>query len=64
MIMPLAYAGFAVALAGFFWEGVVKMDGGRCEDAILVPATFFFCLPLFITVYRWWRGHFSKRLAA
>jgi len=64
VIMPLAYAGFAVALAGLFWEGVVKMDGGKCDDTILVPAAFFFVLPLFITVFRCLRGHFSKRLMA
>ena len=64
MVMPLAYMGGGIALLALFWEGVSMMDGSKCTDAVWVPAVFFLVLPIFLSVYRWLRGHFSKRLMA
>ena len=64
MVMPLAYAGGGIALLALFWEGVSLMDGSKCTDAVWVPAVFFLVLPIFLSVYRWLRGHFNKRLMA
>ena len=64
MVMPLAYAGGGIALLALFWEGVSVMDGGKCTDAVWVPAVFFLVVPILLNVYRWLRGHYNKRLTA
>jgi len=64
VIMPLAYTVGGIALLALFWEGVSMMDGSKCTDAVWVPAVFFLVLPIFLSGYRWLRGHFSKRLMA
>lgn len=64
VVMPLAYAGGGIALLALFWEGVSMMDGGKCTDVVLVPAVFFFVLPIFLCGFCWLRGHYSKRLFA
>ena len=64
MVMPLAYTAGGIALLALFWERVSMMDGSKCTDAVWVPAVFFLVLPIFLSGYRWLRGHFSKRLMA
>ena len=64
VIMPLAYVAGGIALLALFWEGVSMIDGSKCTDAVWVPAVFFLVLPIFLSGYRWLRGHFSKRLMA
>lgn len=64
MVMPLAYTGGGIALLALFWEGVSMMEGSKCTDAVWVPAVFFLVLPIFLTGFRWLRGHYSKRLMA
>ena len=64
MVMPLAYTGGGIALLALFWEGVSMMDGSKCTDAVWVPAVFFLVLPILLSVYRWLRGHYNKRLFA
>ncbi len=64
MVMPLAYAGGGIALLALFWDGVTMMDGGKCTDAVWIPAVFFLVLPILLSVYRWLRGHYNKRLFA
>ena len=64
MVMPLGYTAGGIALLALFWEGVSMMDGSKCTDAVWVPAVFFLVLPIFLSGYRWLRGHFSKRLMA
>ena len=64
VVMPLAYAGGGIALLALFWEGVSMVDGGKCTDVVLVPAVFFFVLPIFLFGFCWLRGHYSKRLSA
>jgi hypothetical protein len=64
VVMPLAYAGGGIALLALFWEGVTMMDGGKCTDAVWIPAVFFLVLPILLSVYRWLRGHYNKRLFA
>ena len=64
VVMPLSFLGAGIGVIALGWEGVVKMDGGRVDLAILVPAAFFALLPIPLIFYRWVRGHFSKRLFA
>ena len=64
VVMPLSFWGAGIGAIALGWEGVVKMDGGRVDLAILVPAAFFALLPIPLIFYRWVRGHFSKRLFA
>ncbi len=62
--MPLSFWGAGIGVIALGWEGLVKMEGGRVDLAILAPAAFFALLPLPLLFYRWVRGHFSKRLFA
>ena len=64
VIMPLSYWGAGLGFVALLWEGIVKIDGGLCHSTILVPAAFFFVLPLPLVFYRFLRGHFNKRLFA
>jgi hypothetical protein len=64
VIMPLSYWGAGLGFVALLWEGIVKIEEGFCHPTVLVPAAFFFALPIFLTFYRFLRGHFSKRLFA
>jgi hypothetical protein len=64
VVMPLSYWGAGLGFVALLWEGIVKIDGGLCHPAVLVPAAFFFALPLPLLLYRLLRGHFSRRLFA
>jgi hypothetical protein len=64
VVMPLSYWGAGLGFIVLLWEGIVKIDGGLCHPTVLVPAAFFFVLPLPLLFYRVLRGHFSKRLFA
>jgi len=64
VVMPLAYTGGGIALLALFWEGVSIMEGSKCTDSVWVPAVFFLVLPIILSVYRWLRGHYNKRLFA
>lgn len=64
VIMPLSYWGAGLGFVALLWEGIVKIEEGFCHPAVVVPAAFFFALPIPLTFYRFLRGHFSKRLFA
>ena len=64
VVMPLSFWGAGIGIIALGWEGLVKMEGGQVDLAILAPAAFFALLPLLLLFYRWVRGHFSKRLFA
>jgi len=64
VVMPLSFWGAGIGIIALGWEGLVKMEGGQVDLAILAPAAFFALLPLPLFFYRWVRGHFSKRLFA
>ena len=64
VIMPLSYWGAGLGFVALLWEGIVKIDEGFCHPTVLVPAAFFFVLPLPLAFYRFLRGHFNKRLFA
>jgi hypothetical protein len=64
VVMPLSYMGMGIGFLTLCWIGIVRLDGGKVHPAPLVLGAFFFVLPLILTVIRYFRGHFSKRLAA
>jgi apolipoprotein N-acyltransferase len=64
VVMPLSYFGMGIGFLTLCWIGIVRLDGGKVHLVALVLSVFFFVLPLILTVIRFFRGHFSKRLAA
>jgi uncharacterized membrane protein len=64
VVMPLSYLGMGIGFLALCWVGIVRLDGGKMHPVALVFGLFFFVLPLILTVIRYFRGHFSKRLIA
>ena len=64
VVMPLAYLGMGIGFLALCWVGIARLDGGKVHPVALVFGLFFFVLPLILTVIRYFRGHFSKRLIA
>lgn len=64
VVMPLSYLGMGIGLLALCWVGIARLDGGKVHPVALVLGLFFFVLPLILTVIRYFRGHFSKRLIA
>ena len=64
VVMPLSYLGMGIGFLALCWVGIARLDGGKVHPVALVLGLFFFVLPLILTVIRYFRGHFSKRLIA
>jgi len=64
VVMPLSYLGMGIGFLALCWVGIVRLDGGKMHPVALVLGLFFFVLPLILTVIRYFRWHFSKRLIA
>ena len=64
VVMPLSYLGMGIGFLALCWVGIARLDGGKMHPVALVLGLFFFVLPLILTVIRYFRGHFSKRLIA
>jgi apolipoprotein N-acyltransferase len=64
VVMPLSYLGMGIGFLALCWVGIARLDGGKVHPVALVFGLFFFVLPLILTVIRYFRGHFSKRLIA
>ncbi len=64
VVMPLSYLGMGIGFLALCWVGIARLDGGKMHPVALVLGLFFFVLPLILTVIRYCRGHFSKRLIA
>ena len=64
VVMPLSYLGMGIRFLALCWVGIARLDGGKVHPVALVFGLFFFVLPLILTVIRYFRGHFSKRLIA
>lgn len=64
VVMPLSYLGMGIGFLALCWVGITRLDGGKVHPVALVLGLFFFVLPLILTVIRYFRGHFSKRLIA
>ena len=64
VVMPLSYLGMGIGFLAWCWVGLARLDGGKMHPVALVFGLFCFVLPLILTVIRYFRGHFSKRLIA
>jgi uncharacterized membrane protein len=64
VVMPLSYLGMGIGFLALCLVGIARLDGGKMHPVALVFGVFFFVLPLILTVIRYFRGHFSKRLIA
>jgi apolipoprotein N-acyltransferase len=64
VVMPLSYLGMGIGFLALCWVGIARLDGGEMHPVALVFGVFFFVLPLILTVIRYFRGLFSKRLIA
>lgn len=64
MFMPLSYAGAGIGFLLSLWQGVIWLEGEKASLVVPPIALFLVLLPLLLTLYRFLRGHFSKRLIA
>ena len=46
------------------WQGISVLADGKSDVVALVGAGVVIVLPGFLTLFRYFRGHFSKRLIA
>jgi hypothetical protein len=46
------------------WQGITVLAEGKSDVVALVVAGVVIVLPGFLTLFRYFRGHFSKRLIA
>jgi hypothetical protein len=64
VVVPLAYAGAAVASLFLFWQGLQRLEDNPTHEAIWIPALFFALLPVPLAIYRWFRKHHHPKLHA
>jgi hypothetical protein len=64
VVMPVSYLGMVVGIVVLAWQGIVVLADGKSHVVALILASVAIALPSFLTIYRYFRGHFSKRLIA
>jgi hypothetical protein len=64
VFMPVSYVGMGVGILVLAWQGIQVLADGKSDVLALVFAGFAIILPGFLTIFRYLRGHFSKRLIA
>lgn len=64
VIMPFFYVGMVAGVLLLGWQGVEKLDGGRCSEEVLVAAGILTFAPFPVIGFRYLRGHYSRRLQA
>ncbi|NBR45990.1 MAG: hypothetical protein EBT68_02550 [Verrucomicrobia bacterium] len=64
VIMPFFWIGMTLGLLLLGWQGVEKLDGGRCTNEVLLAGLLLVVSPFPVLLFRYLRGHFRRRLQA
>ena len=64
VVMPVSYVGMGIGILVLGWQGITVLADGKSDVVALVGAGVIAVLPGFLTLFRYFRGHFSKRLIA
>lgn len=64
VVMPVSYVGMGIGILVLGWQGITVLAEGKSDVVALVVAGVVIVLPGFLTLFRYFRGHFSKRLIA
>ena len=64
VVMPVSYVGMGIGILVLGWQGISVLADGKSDVVALVGAGVVIVLPGFLTLFRYFRGHFSKRLIA
>ena len=64
VVMPVSCVGMGGGILVLAWQGIVVLADGKSDVVALVVAGVVIVLPGFLTLFRYFRGHFSKRLIA
>ena len=64
VVMPVSYVGMGIGILVLGWQGITVLADGKSDVVALVGAGVVIVLPGFLTLFRYFRGHFSKRLIA
>ena len=64
VVMPVSYVGMGIGILVLGWQGITVLADGKSDVVALVVAGVVIVLPGFLTLFRYFRGHFSKRLIA
>jgi hypothetical protein len=64
VVMPVSYVGMGIGILALGWQGINVLADGNSDVVALVVASVAIVLPGLLTLFRYFRGHFSKRLIA
>ena len=64
VVMPVSYVGMGIGILVLGWQGITVLADGKSDVVALVGAGVVIVLPGLLTLFRYFRGHFSKRLIA